>query len=169
LGHVPDSRDVAEDWQGITDATGLPDTPAPPPSRQLQWTPTPQTAAPGPSAPHAGPGAVPWDEDATKEPEAVSEAPTVPADKRVDTENVRRIMAAYGDLPYGKDRDTRLSLFSALLDQPVESTKDLERMTAYRLLGSLARLRDGTLIAVPDEHGGFTIHAGIEPEGDPND
>lgn len=76
-------------------------------------------------------------------------------------------MAAYGNLGYDpNDRPTRLALFSALLGFPVESTNDLERMDAMRLYGSLAKLRDGTLIAVADGHGGFTIHAGTEPDPD---
>jgi hypothetical protein len=36
-------------------------------------------------------------------------------------------------------------------------------MAGYRLLGALTKLRDGTLIAIADGHGGFTIHAGAEP------
>jgi hypothetical protein len=119
---------------------------------------------------------VPWDEDADDAPAPV-ETPTLPApdpepaaadeaERPVDRENVRRIMAAYGDLPYGDDRDTRLAVFSAILGFPVTSTNDLERMAGYRLLGALAKLRDGTLIAIADGHGGFTIHAGAEPEPD---
>jgi hypothetical protein len=119
-----------------------------------------------------GPADGPWADDPATTPEAV-ETPATPdegakgdePEHTADRENVRRIMAAYGDLGYSTDRTTRLALFSALLSQPVESTNDLERMSAYRLLGSLARLKDGTLIAVPDENGGFTIHAGVEPEG----
>lgn len=170
LGHVPDDPGIAADWDDLTTATGLPDTPAPPVTRQLQWSPPPNVAAPGPDNPVAGPGAVPWEEPPADNPEAVETPETTAADpeeRPADRENVRRIMAAYGDLGYDPgDRETRLALFSAIVGFPVESTNDLERMTAYRLLGALAKLRDGTLLAVADGHGGFTIHAGQEPEGD---
>lgn len=196
LGHVPDdSPAVAEDWAELTTATGLPDTPAPTAARSLQWTPPPKPAASGPTPPVTGSGAVPWEDDATDEPAAVTEAPTAAdeselraaferaqrahdaaptaadeSERPVDRENVRRILAAYGDLGYdASDRETRLSLFSAILGFPVTSTNDLERMAGYRLFGALGKLRDGTLIAVADGHGGFSIHAGAEPEGDDDD
>jgi hypothetical protein len=167
LGHVPDAPEVAEDWTGMADATGLPDEPAPAPTRQLQWNPPS-----APTMPASGPASVPWDDDPPETPEAVKTATLPPpaepvaadeSERPVDRENVRRIMAAYGDLPFGDDRDTRLALFSAVLGFGVTSTNDLERMAGYRLLGALTKLRDGTLIAIADGHGGFTIHAGAEP------
>lgn len=169
LGHVPDDAAVAEDWDSLTTATGLPDTPEPAPMRQLQWTP-PEPAAPAPGNPVPGSGAVPWDDESIGAPEAVKPPENAAAadekERPVDRENVTRIMAAYGDLGYGDDRAARLSLFSAVLGFPVESTNDLERMAGYRLLGALRSLRDGSLIAVSDGHGGFSIHAGTEPEDD---
>jgi hypothetical protein len=181
LGHVPDVPQVAEDWAELADGSGLPDDPSPEPQKAVQWQGARRPQSPMhsgdavPPVPPPGPDYVPWDEPVTPIPEAV-ETPTLPpvpapeakaadeTERVADAENVRRIMAAYGDLGYSGERSERLALFSALLAQPVESTNDLERMSAYRLLGSLGRLRDGTLIAIPDGHGGFTIHAGQEPD-----
>jgi hypothetical protein len=125
--------------------------------------------------PPAGPDYPPW-EDAPAQPSAAAtEAPTVPEDtptaeapaaRLVSEQSITRIMAAYGDLPFGPDRDTRLALFSAIVGRPVESTKELERMEAFRLLGGLHDLRTGRTVAVTDGHGTFTIHAGAEPPED---
>jgi len=190
LGHVPDTSDaVAVDWDELATSTGLPDEPAPTPARQLQWKGArrpidPEYPAAGTvpqpedfgtqtlKTPSNGPVDVPWGDDAAEPPPAVESPPTAPeaaapTERPVDSENVRRIMAAYGDLGYDtNDRPTRLALFSAVLGYPVASTNDLERMDALRLYGALGKLRDGTLLAIADGHGGFTIHAGQEPEGE---
>jgi len=94
------------------------------------------------------------------EPEPVAENPQA---RLVTEEQITRIMAAYGDLPFGSDRTTRLALFSVIVGRPVESTKDLERMESYRLLGALNDLRTGRTIATDDGHGNWEIHAGAEP------
>jgi hypothetical protein len=79
---------------------------------------------------------------------------------------VTRIMAAYRDLPFGPDRNTRLSVFSGILGRPVTSTKELDRMSAYRLYGGLKDLFTGVTVAVDDGHGNISIHPGTEPEDD---
>lgn len=101
------------------------------------------------------------------EPDPVASAdPEESAHRPPDPETIRRVMAAYGDLPFGPERETRLALFSAILGTPVESTKAIDRMAAYRLLGGLSRLRRGETVAIDDGHGTFTIHPGSEPPED---
>jgi hypothetical protein len=195
LGHVPDtSAAVVADWDEMAVSTGLPDDPAETPRKQIQWTPKHpairdpepgettgrQPGVRGATTPPPGPDYVPWDEDPAPTPEAVETPlidPAYPAaggpvaaeetERVVDRPGVERIMAAYGDLGYDPaDRAQRLALFSAILGFNVTSTNDLERMSAYRLFGDLTKLRDGSLIAIADGHGGFAIHAGTEPEDD---
>jgi hypothetical protein len=87
-----------------------------------------------------------------------------PKARLVTEQSITRIMAAYGDLPYGPDRATRLAVFSAIVGRPLESTKELERMEAFRLLGGLHDLRTGRTVATDDGHGDYVIHAGAEPD-----
>jgi len=87
-----------------------------------------------------------------------------PKARLVTEQSITRIMAAYGDLPYGPDRTTRLAVFSAIVGRPLESTKELERMEAFRLLGGLHDLRTGRTVATDDGHGEYVIHAGAEPD-----
>lgn len=180
LGHVPDTSEaIAVDWDELTTATGLPDEPAPTPKRQLQWTPPAQRPASGQETAPTATNDPPWGDAPTVDDEAVgapitsavAEIPVPaaadPADRPTNRDTVRRILAAYGDLGYDpNDRPQRLALFSAILGYDVTSTNDLERMDGLRLYGALGKLRDGTLIAIADGHGGFAIHAGTEPEGD---
>jgi hypothetical protein len=174
LGHVPDVPDVATEWAEMASASGLPDNPEPAEARSVQWTgaqrspDSPSAAvAPRPNTPPPGPDYVPWDNDPEPTPEAVEtpslpprEAPPEKPERPASRETVTRVMAAYGDLGYGNDRTTRLALFSSLLGFPVESTKSLPGGAALRLYGQLVRLREGSLLAIADGHGGFDIQPG---------
>lgn len=188
LGRIPDEApDVADDWAEYAATLG-PDQPAPPELENVRWTPQPGGDTPEAKTPHAASGEPPWPDAPAPPPEAVktdSVAPVGPsrptppdapqpapqptedsATRAPDDETIRRVMAAYGDLPFGPDRNTRLAVFSAVLGFPVESTNAIDRMAAYRLLGGLSRLRRGETVAVDDGHGGFTIHPGSEPPED---
>lgn len=174
LGRVPDEApEIADDWNDYA-ATFGPDQPAPPALENVRWhPPSPGGETPGANTPHAAPGGPPWPDAPPVDSEAVktdSVAPTgtnppddESATRSPDDATIRRVMAAYGDLPYGPDRDTRLAVFSAVLGFPVESTNKIDRMAAYRLLGGLGRLRRGETVAVDDGQGGYTIHPGTEP------
>ena len=175
LGHVPDSATVAEDYDALAVASGLPDNPPPVERKAVQWKgarpPTAPPTAPPPETPNGGPDYPFGDEDPTPPPEAPQPPSTPPEDTpeaiRVRAANVKRIMAAYNDLGYGDDRATRLALFSALVGRGVPTTNDLTPTEAMRLYGDIGRLRDGSLLAVADGHGGFAIHAGDSgPEDD---
>jgi len=178
LGHVPDVPDVAADWADMASASGLPDEPAPVQPEQIQWAgarrsrpPTPENpgAVGAPNIPPPGPDYVPWDTDPEPVPEAVEKgAGAVLADPEAEPlvasrPAIARVMAAYGDLGYGADRATRLSLFSALLGRDVPTSKTLTPSEAIRLFGQLGRIRDGSLLAIADGHGGFTITPGDTP------
>ena len=193
LGHVPDTDGaVTNEWVEYAATLG-PDQPAPPELENVRWSPQPGGETPGAKTPHAAPGEPPWGDESADTPEAVKPAPVAPsgpwpddppaagpapipdapqtaedtATRPPDDATIRRIMAAYGDLPFSRERAERLAVFSALLGQPVESTRDLDRMAAYRLLGALHRVKTGELIAISDGHGGYTVHPGSEPpEGD---
>jgi len=173
LGHVPDvaTPEAVAEWQEQATVYGTDDD-EPAPTERVVWNQNAEHALGAPQTPVDGPAAPPWGDDPADETEAVKIDPGPEAEgkgdgpRMVNADTVRRIMAAYGDLPYGPDRATRLALFGAVLSRPVNSTKDLDRITGYRLLGQLRALREGTLIAVDDGHGGFTVHAGQEPPTD---
>jgi hypothetical protein len=188
----PDAADVS-DWTEYAESLGPePATPAPARTETVQWTRAEKAAGDRMAAgvaddedvstalrPTPASNRAPWenddDDDASPETGETTEATQAPGSepepvaaedpeaRLVDEPGITRIMAAYGDLTYGPDRDTRLGLFSAIVGRPIESTKDLERMEAFRLLGALYDLKLGRTIAVDDGHGAFTIHAGAEP------
>lgn len=164
LGHVPETPDAADvsDWAEYAESLGPePEAPALPATEQIQWSPRFMSD----DRPHDTPAnrrEAEW--EAAEESREDTPQAEDPKARLVDEAGIKRIMAAYGDLPYGPDRQTRLALFSAIVGRPLETTKDLERMEAYRLLGGIGDLRTGRTIATDDGHGGFTIHAGTEPD-----
>lgn len=187
LAQVPDNPppELVEGWADVAASTG-PDEPAPAAVESVQWTPRAPRPLGGQETAPSGSTTPPWDDEAIGAPMPAQTPDTTPAGpdypagptpvadtdppaaedsgtRTASADLVRRILAAYSQLPFGPDRDTRLALYAALLGRPVESTKDLDRMTGYRLLGALNRLRTGETIAISDGHGGFTIHAGAEP------
>lgn len=177
LGHIPESPDAADvsDWAEYAESLGPEsETPAPVKTETVQWDPRALIE------PVEGkPLGVPWEADAEDVPTAArppmiglpedDDEPTPAEDPRarlVTEEQITRIMAAYGDLPFGSDRTLRLALFSVIVGREIESTKELERMESMRLLGALHDLRTGRTIATDDGHGRWTIHAGAEPPED---
>jgi hypothetical protein len=187
LGHIPEAPTEADvsDWAEYAETLGPePATPAPAKTETVQWdarelvqpvdsaTPPPwedETELADNTTPAKDPTPAPVEVPrdpirAAPEPEPV--AAEDPEARLVDEPGITRIMAAYGDLPYGPDRGTRLGVFSAIVGRPIESTKELERMEAFRLLGALYDLKLGRTIAIDDGHGNWTIHAGAEPPDD---
>jgi len=165
LGHIPEAPDETDvdDWREYAESLGPePETPAPARTETVQWSP----AIAAPELDERAPVRPDW--EAVDEARQAQDPDPVTAEdpeaRPVGDENLKRIMAAYGDLPFGPDRGTRLALFSAIVGRPLESTKDLERLEGYRLYGALHDLKTGRTIATDDGHGNFTIHAGAEPD-----
>lgn len=68
-------------------------------------------------------------------------------------------MATFGELGYGGAnlRTERLSLTSALIGRRIESTNEVTRDEASRLIDQLDQLATGELVAVVDEDGSWTV------------
>lgn len=87
-------------------------------------------------------------------------APTEPVDDTRPSEaQTAKIMATFGELGYGGAnlRTERLSLTSALIGRRIESTNEVTRDEASRLIDQLDRLATGELVAVADDDGSWAV------------
>lgn len=127
---------------------------------------TATTAPPEGSNGTAAPDDAPAPPDGSKRLSRARRKPTEPAPEPVDDTRpseaqTAKIMATFGELGYGGAdlRTERLSLTSALIGRTIESTNEVTRDEASRLIDQLDRLVSEELIAVAHDDGTWTVEA----------
>jgi hypothetical protein len=126
-------------------AVAAPETP--PAAEELPPLPGEETEAPEPVStpapggsesepPQSVGGAAAGDDPAPSEPQASADEPITEA-------QLRKLMASYRDAGFGEDREARLALARVVIGRPLESSRDLTKAEASRVIDALEGHRLG--------------------------